>query len=217
MSGYGLAGLDATDAELADLADVLTELGDADGLGEMYDDGPADPDGYELEDALAAEVEAAEAELSNSGYDLSQLADVGATIDLSTATAAQRHAEDAQGMPAETEARTAHLLSRVERGTYTPPQHDDASGSCGPRDDFGRCAARYHDAGCLTVLAAEAANGSAESALAWRQQLLSNHGSTRALQLANEQLAVQDESAGAAIVRSSAAYQGMRGILGIGR
>ena len=74
------------------------------------------------------------------------------------------------------EAKAAHALDRIGRGTYTEPAWfrpaRDTEGmfavSCGEAvDEFGRCASRYHQAGCHTLAESAAARGSAGEAAAW--------------------------------------------------
>ena len=214
-----LADLSPTDAELADLADVMMDLGDVDGLAELFSemDG-ADPgsylDGYTDPD-LQAELDAAEAELANAGYELASL-DLSQPLPNLAAADAARYAEDAAGMPWASEDRTAYLLDRIERGTYTPGADlSNASHGCGPLDDFGRCSSRFHDALCFETARGEAATGSAVAIEAWRDTLLSGHQAASAVQLANEQLAGAADAA-ASQVHDQGTYAAMRGILGLG-
>ena len=128
MSGY-------TDPEYDEMAALNADLA-AYGDGDVYDLSALDP-------GLQAELDAAEAELAAAGYALDSLPPGQPLPDLGAAEA-QRQAEDAQGMPMETEARTAYLMSRVERGTYLPPApYDDDAHGCGPLDDFGRCCGTF--------------------------------------------------------------------------
>ena len=194
---------DQAEAELAALNAGLAASGG------LYDLSALDPD-------LQAELDAAEAELAAAGYALGSLPAGQPLPDLGAAEA-QRLAEDAQGMPMDTEARTAYLLGRIERGTYTPPQPaDDAAHGCGPLDDFGRCSARFHDAYCFETARGEAVNGASPEAMdAWRGALLSGHQAAAALQLANGQLAAQTAAA-ASRVHDTGTYQAMRAVLGLG-
>jgi hypothetical protein len=47
--------------------------------------------------------------------------------------------------------------------------------ACGPLDDFGRCAERYHQAGCGAVTDSAAASGSAEQVAGWRDSIAQRH------------------------------------------
>jgi hypothetical protein len=114
------------------------------------------------------------------------LADVNRVLDLAAAAEVQRQAEDAAPMPAQAEARLAHLLDRNARGTYTPSSYalaNPASGAasalarhrwanvqpdyvnavipgspCGVTDPAtGRCAERYHQHGCNSLAAPDIA------------------------------------------------------------
>jgi hypothetical protein len=70
-------------------------------------------------------------------------------------------------------------LRRIEQGTFNEqpafqPARDGYglyASACGGTDDYGRCAARYHDPGCGAVIAAAAATGDAAAAEAWAATL----------------------------------------------
>jgi len=114
-----------------------------------------------------------------------QLHAIGESLDDAYATSAAVAAEDdedAQWLatrPNDVD-KMARAISRIEAGTYTPPgffrpPRDIGGGlalSCGEAlDAFGRCASRYHQAGCSAVVASAAATGSATEAQAWRDTL----------------------------------------------
>jgi hypothetical protein len=168
--GHPLADLDPEPWELDALAGVMAEL-DAEGWPE---DGPTEDDGP-WDD---------EAQLANAyGTDEDQLAAIGGMIDLAHLTEQQRLAEDELELPARAEDRTAWLLDRVARHTYT--EHpvfrdptDLANGEpgygCGIYDEHGRCAARFHLSTCLETVRGSAASGSHEAASRWKDTLLAN-------------------------------------------
>lgn len=191
MSGYGwdgaasIADLDPTPDELADLADVLAEVGD-DGLDDGDDDGSA------------------------------QLAAISEAIELSNARRLAREREDGQPVPRRSEDRIAHLLKRVEHGTYTElAQADDGAHGCGPLDEFGRCSSPFHSGYCYETFRGESATGSAQAAEAWRSTLLGNQQA--AIELANAQAELDAEVDEAlAGPNDLASYHAMRGILGLG-
>ena len=191
------------------LLDVLDEVGAWD-----PPDGGDEGDGPWHDDAdLAAQYEYA-TELANGAIAAEQ----------------DRLAEDVQDQLARRpgfDDKLARAMDRIARGTYTPgPMYRDRSPdgqftadpstACGAhRDDFGRCGARYHDAGCLEVLRGSAATSDAEAVLAWRQALLAGAASNGAL-LANglepswDELLSGDPGAG-----SVEALEYMRAQLGI--
>ena len=73
------------------------------------------------------------------------------------------------------EVRLARALDRIAGGTYTPPAYFRPAAAptgrwgypCGPADDMGGCAARYHQPGCSTLMVTDAGNGSFEDAETW--------------------------------------------------
>ena len=92
-----------------------------------------------------------------------------------------RRAEDAAPVPRGSEDRLAHLLGRIERDTYAPgamlfaTQGRDelgrwaenppdrwssvtGQGNCGTADSYGRCAERFHAAGCGSLATPDIAN-----------------------------------------------------------
>jgi hypothetical protein len=224
--GGPFADLLPSEDELQALAEVMAELdgippdylpgedgGEDDGpwhdqLGMASDDGP---DPYEL----AAEVQ------------VEQLAAIGATVDLAYETERTRAAEDLQPLPRKAEDRTAHLLARIGRGTYTPGGYfrdpddlanagDDAPYGCGLIDqETGRCAARYHDAGCTEVLRASAATGDEEAAHAWRGLLMSNTESAIELAASRRYADSWEDLLDAGTPTDLNSYTEMRRILGL--
>lgn len=161
----------------------MTYLGD--GVDELLEaiDGMTD----EELDQLAAEWEADDAGYDPEGPwrdDAAQLAAAGRAVDFSYAAEAARASENAgdraflRRRPND-EDKLARALQRIQRGTYTElaqfrPAPDADSRydlACGDLDDFGRCAARYHQAGCHQVIECAAATGDAQAASAWRDVL----------------------------------------------
>ena len=159
--------------------------GDGDVAALLEDIGATPAEQQHLREVLA-EVEAEEA------YGEPAPDPYGPWDDFNTATAAmdrtheldaQRLAEDVADQipdrrPPSDEVKLARALRRIEAGTYTEPEQfrgdpaaRDAYGqfasACGPPDDFGRCASRYHDPACGAVIAAAAATGDATEAEAW--------------------------------------------------
>ncbi len=188
-----LAGLDADPYERMVLDEVLDEVEAEEAAGLPYDadgdadGGPADPEDDDPR-SWAGQLEAA-----------------GAALDDTAARDAQRLAEDVyDAIPGRTptdEVRAARALRRIEAGTYTPDPYSrgdpaaaaaarDPSGrwasACGDLDEFSRCSAKYHQAGCHVVTEAAAANGSATEAEAWTAQLRGQPMDPGALGFANE-------------------------------
>ena len=104
--------------------------------------------------------------------------DAAAQMDAAHAADAQRLAEDVSAeldRRPSAEVKIERAMRRIEAGTYTEPAAfqpaRDAGGhyshACGPLDDTGRCASRYHDPGCSVVIAAAAATGDATAAEQW--------------------------------------------------
>jgi hypothetical protein len=120
---------------------------------------------------------------------LGQLEAIGETLDETHALDGQRIGEDIVAeldRRPNDEAKLARALRRIESGTYTePPQlrGDPAAAAaardplgrwasaCGDLDDFGRCAARYHDPSCHVVTEEAAATGTTAEAEAWNATL----------------------------------------------
>jgi hypothetical protein len=115
-----------------------------------------------------------------------RLAAIGGAVDRAYAANATRIGEeivDAIERRPKDEVKIARALRRAEAGTLVepayfraaPPVRDAAgrySSACGPQDDLGRCAARYHAAGCGAVYDSHAVAGQpAERVEAYRQQL----------------------------------------------
>ena len=114
-----------------------------------------------------------------------QLHAIGESLDDAYGTSAAVAAEDEEDAEwlatrPSAEDRLARAISRIEAGTYTPPgffrpPRDIGGGlalSCGEAlDDFGRCASRFHQAGCMTVTEGAAATGDATAAEAWNATL----------------------------------------------
>ena len=162
-----LADLDPDPWELDQLDEVMAET-DAEGPDYGYDGDPDPGDDLGPWDDSAA-----------------RLAEIGDTLGQAYATDAQRAAEDAEDtamlmLRPSAEDKLARARQRIEAGTYTPPPSAraarDAEGmfsvSCGEAvDATGRCASRYHRAGCHTVTEAAAATGSADEARAWNATL----------------------------------------------
>jgi hypothetical protein len=160
-----LEGLDADPYEREVLREVLAEA-DAEEAAGLY----ADPE-PRYTGPYGGPGDSAE---------LAQLAAAGQALD-------DRHAADAQRLLAEVtdglerrpsaERILARAIERIADGTYTPPpgaQQAPARGAggrfghvCGPVDDIGGCAARYHAAGCVNVTASAAASGSFADVEAW--------------------------------------------------
>jgi hypothetical protein len=91
---------------------------------------------------------------------------------------------------------------------YRPPE---PSYGCGTLDDFGRCAARFHEATCMQADSAAAAVGGGESSEAWVRTVLGNQETASALAEASEVLD-DDGPEGPA---DPAAYEAMREHLGL--
>jgi hypothetical protein len=165
VSEYGvngqhrLADLQPSEAELAELADVMAEIEAEEALPDDY--GPWDDS----------------ADLSNV-YDYSG---AFAAVDAAGEAEAQRLAEDVEAALERRpsfQTRMDRALDRIGRGTYTTPAYyrePEPSYGCGQGyDDFGRCAARFHQASCLETARGEAATGSARAVEAWNHTLLAN-------------------------------------------
>jgi hypothetical protein len=147
--GDMLAGLDADPWEREQLAEVLDEV-EAEGYG---DDGP-------WHDAAFSSI--------------------GAALDDRNTSEAQRLVADITDQ-LERRPRAEHVLARaldrIADGTYTEPAwsrpardaHGQFSAICGDADGMGRCAARYHAAGCSAVTASAAASGSYDDVQAWNE------------------------------------------------
>jgi hypothetical protein len=139
----------------------------------------AEYEAEEWDEARAAEEEAYQEQMA-------QLAEIGDQVDDHVTSEAVRQAEDEADAEWLTtrpsvEDKIASSLGRAERGTLVPhpyfrPARDTEgmfSVSCGEAvDATGRCASRYHQAGCHTITEGAAATGSAEAAEAWRNMLL---------------------------------------------
>jgi hypothetical protein len=173
---YGLNGtyadLGPTQEELAALAEVIDEVM-AEELGGL----PGDDDGAALANLYGASDR----------------------IDLAYAAEQQRQAEDGLPLPRRSEDRTEWLLSRASRGTYTPPTMYRApldmsqSSACDAhQDEFGRCGARFHDAGCVETVRSSAATGSAQAAESW-VRTLANAPSSADVELARADLVSPDD------------------------
>jgi hypothetical protein len=125
-------------------------------------------------------------------------------------------AEDSLPLPDRSEDRWAHLLDRVERGTFLPPAFYREPGreyGCGQiYDDFGRCSARYHGATCMQADSAAAAVGGGESTGAWVRTLRRGAQVTTAAVLANETV---EDLLGPEGPADTETLQKMRKILGI--
>jgi hypothetical protein len=115
---------------------------------------------------------------------------------------ASADAEDAQRVRPRFEDKIKRAMDRVARGTYLPgpmfADRDEAGRwaapetACGAhRDDFGRCAARYHDAACLEVARGSAATSDATAVEAWNRVLRSGSEASAAL-LSNAHRTGQD-------------------------
>jgi hypothetical protein len=115
--------------------------------------------------------------------------------------------------------RMARALDRAARGTYTPPAmyRDRSPGGCngGSRDDYGRCASRYHLSNCAEVSRASAATSDAEAVTAWNQALLSGAASNGALLANGIEPTWDDLLSGEPGVTSAEALEYMRAQLGI--
>lgn len=163
------------------------------------------------------------------GYGLAgSLADLGRTIELAGTVEAQRRAEDIEDLTAgrrSDEARLARAVQRIERGSYLPAgmyRDREADGrfrsetAChAHRDAYGRCGARFHDAGCLEVFRGEAAAGSHDAALAWRRTLNEGSAVSGATLLANHTGTDWDEQLGEPGPGALEALAWMRGQLGV--
>jgi hypothetical protein len=206
-SAASLAGLDPSPDELADLADVLAEM-----------------DIYPVELYSGDEDQDDAAGLAYEYGDGADLESIGAVVDLANLTEQQRLAEDELELPARAEDRTAWLLDRVARHTYTPPDYyrdptDLAGGDpgygCGIYDtETGRCSARYHQATCIETTRQSAATSDHEAVSQFRDVLMA--GTRTAVELANRTGPGFDdlrEDPGPADVETLAE---MRRILGIG-
>jgi hypothetical protein len=116
--------------------------------------------------------------LAEEAAGLGTLEETGAALDDSYARNARRLAEDVTDSldkrPTD-EVKLARALDRIADGTYTPPAifrpARDSGGRfgrmCGPLDDLGGCAARYHRPGCATLTLTDAPNASYEDAQSW--------------------------------------------------
>lgn len=212
MSGT-LADLHPTPEDLAELAEVLSEV-----EAESY--GPAGLDAYSYDDAGPDGLDYGDpddpatyeqAALSSGGYDV--LSDITASIELANQRALARQALERQPLPRRSEDRMAALLARAAAGSYDLSQPQEHG--CGPLDEFGRCAGRYHDGGCFETYRGEVATGSARGAEAWRATLLANHQA--AIELANAQGELDREVDGALAGPDDAGtYHAMRAVLGLG-
>jgi hypothetical protein len=215
--GGPLSDLDPTEAELDTLDEVLAEL---DGYPGGEDDGPWHDEAGLANDGLDSYELAAEVQAE-------QLAAIGATIDLAYETERTRAAEDLQPLPRKAEDRTAHLLARIGRGTYTPGGYfrdpddvanagEDAPYGCGLIDaETGRCGARYHSAHCIETVRSSAATGNEEAAHAWRGALLSSTETATELANARRYQGAWEDLLDADTPTDTDSYQAMREILGL--
>jgi hypothetical protein len=153
---------------------------------------------------------------------LGQLAEIGAVVDLAHLTEQQRLAEDDEPLPRKAEDRTAHLIDRIGRGTYTPPQMfreaDDLSNGepisgCGIVDEFNRCSARFHDSGCVEVLRSSASSGSHEAVSQFKDVLMAN--TRTAIELATRTGPDFDDLLEDPGPTDQPTYQAMREVLGL--
>ena len=163
-----LEGLDVTPEERFEFLRAVAET-DAEEAGVPYgdeDDGPW-----------------------HDGSEMDQLEAIGGQLDARRDLNGTRVGEDIVAQldrrPTD-EARLARALPRIEAGTYTEDPYfrgDPAAAAaardplgrwqaaCGPLDDFGRCAARYHDPDCHTTVESAAARGSYAEVEAWNATL----------------------------------------------
>lgn len=152
LSGYSFAGEPApaataadelSDAELGDLLDAMDEAGLLDGGGTedpVYDPGYAAA-AEQFDAAYSARV-VADAAREQARFEFDQL--------------------DLLRPAIRSEDRMARIMAKAGAGLYDGQQQDFTAeaagveillangghGPCGPLDDFGRCASRYHELGC---------------------------------------------------------------------
>lgn len=186
LSGWQYDG-EAGDLGLtdADLATVLGRAGALESAGLLSDDDGdwddselaeieaimADADVVIAEDAAAYAVsdeqwaDAAMEELAVIGMSNAVAGEAARAGDFATAAAVRL---DLAGHQPRSEAAAIDLAnSRASSGQYAR--------ACGPLDDFGRCAERYHSAGCGAVTDSAAASGSAEQVTAYRESIAQRH------------------------------------------
>lgn len=210
MSEYSaLADLQPSEDELAALLDVLDEVEAVNPPGGDEDYGPWRDDAD-----LAAQYEYV-AELADGAIGRERIR-------------AAEDAEDARAPRRSFDDKLKRAMDRASRGTLAPGPMDrdrspggrfttDPETACGAhRDDFGRCGARYHDAGCLEVFRASAATSDADAVGAWNQALLSGAASSGALLASHIEPGWDELLSGEPGPGSAAALEYMREQLGIG-
>ena len=186
--GAALPGLDElSDEELADLIDVLDEVGLLDG---GYDDG-----GELDDDELEALMQAAE------DGDPDAFSEFGETFSARAQAEQARQDARAAAIVEDTigprlrreEDRIARTFSRAAAGVYDGQQLDFASesaaielavatgrGNCGPADEYGRCSSRYHDLGCSADATAVELTGPKGYSHGWVKEALGLGSATEA-------------------------------------
>jgi hypothetical protein len=167
-----LAGLDATPEERRALDEALADVewDEAVAASEAGEDGPwhDQAGGY-------------------GGDDQARLAAVGETVDDSYGRAAAVAAEDDEdeqwyARRPSGEDKLARAMGRIGRDSYTPPAYFRAApdardplgryaAACGALDDYGRCASRFHAAGCHVITDEAASTSTAEAVEAWNDTL----------------------------------------------
>ena len=212
-----LAGLDATPAEREALAEALAELGEIPPGG--YGGGELPPGWDDEVDELANEygLDPGGLDLAADPYGYMQ------AVELANAAEAQRLAEDELELPVRVEDRIAHLIGRIDRGTYTPHpvlrDPDDLSNGTGPGygcgqiydPESGRCTARFHQAACIETVRTSAATGNHEAASQYRDALRRGTPAMAGVLLSNAEWPQEPDHPA-----DTPTYREMRRILGLG-
>src|SRR6266516_1214928 len=137
-NGQGLYDLEPTDAELAELAEVMAEI---EAEGDDY--GPWDD----------------QADLTNDVYDFSGAIEA---LDATGEAGAQRlgeELEDRLAVRPSFQSRWDRAMQRISSGTYTPSPYyrpaEPETACHAHRDAYGRCGARFHSPLCIETARGE--------------------------------------------------------------